>query len=69
MERMIVSSRPRASAGKTVVVTTPLDAIIRLERAGRIATVVLAGSYAADKAFAACLCELYPSIRVECEYA
>ena len=66
MQRLIVSSRRHAPAEKTVVVATPLDAILQLEGAGRIATVVLAGTYATHE-LATQLSELYPALHIECE--
>jgi hypothetical protein len=50
-----------------VVVSTPLDAIVRLEGAGRVRTVVLAGTYARDPVLAASLRELYPTVHIERE--
>lgn len=52
-----------AASDDTVVVTTPLDAIMRLEKR-RVRTVVLAGSYATNRELAAFLGEFYPSIMV-----
>ena len=63
---MIISSYKRASIEESFVVVTPLDAIMRLEGSGRIATVVLAGSFATTE-IATSLGELYPTIRIECE--
>ena len=56
------TSRPGA-----IVVSTPLDAITRLEGHVVIASVVLAGSYATDHTLAAFLAESYPTVRVEQE--
>ena len=50
----------------SIVVSTPLDVIAWLE-AAPIASVVLAGEFATDKAFAAFLAESYPTIPVEQE--
>lgn len=50
----------------TIVVSTPLDAIMRLEQAERIRTVVLVGSYATNREFAAFLSEFYPAIQIAC---
>jgi len=49
------------------VVSTPLDAIVHLERRGQIRTVVLAGTFARNRELAACFGEMYPSVRVERE--
>ena len=51
----------------TIVVRTPLEAIMRLEQRERIRTVVLVGSYATNREFAAFLSEVYPSLRIACE--
>jgi hypothetical protein len=50
-----------------VLVTTPLEAIVRLEGRRRIRTVVLAGSYAMNRELAAFLTESYPSLHIEWE--
>jgi hypothetical protein len=68
---MVVSScRQRAArhalAG-ALVVATPLDAIVRLEAPHPIDTVVLVGSYAADRDLAAFLAEVYPAIQLQRE--
>jgi len=52
-----------AASDDTVIVTTPLDAIMRLEKRP-IRTIVLAGSYATNRELAAFLGEFYPSILV-----
>jgi hypothetical protein len=66
--QMIVSSRHRVKSDKNaIVVTTALDAIARLEHAGNIARVVLAGSFASDPVLVAFLEEAYPGVRVERE--
>lgn len=69
--QMIVSSiraRQGTSTGHdSIVVSTPLDAIARLESRAAIATIVLAGSYATDHALAAFFAESYPTVRVEQE--
>lgn len=49
------------------VVSTPLDAIIQLEKPHRIQTVVLAGTYAESRELAECFSELYPTINFERE--
>ena len=68
---MIVShTNPPTSAvteEDPIVVATPLDAIVRLQRPQQIRTVVLAGLYATNHELAAFLGEFYPSIQVECE--
>ena len=69
-QTMIVSSnQPSVSSTRedTIVVTTPLDAILRLEHPEGIRTVVLAGSCTTNGELAAFLSELYPSIRIERE--
>jgi hypothetical protein len=48
-----------------VVVTTPLDAIVRLERGRRISKVVLAGSYASDAALVSFLGAFYPTVEIQ----
>jgi hypothetical protein len=58
---MIISREKIPSRSNTVVVTTPLEAIVRLESA-TIARVVLA-----DPVFAAFIVEAYPSVDVELE--
>jgi hypothetical protein len=63
---LIVSNAGRLEErDDAMVVSTPLDAIVRLERRKRIRTVVLSGSYARDQELAAFLDEFYPSVRVE----
>ena len=63
---LIVSSNGRpGERDDAMVVSTPLDAIVRLEHRKRIRTVVLTGSYARDRELAAFLDEFYPSVRVE----
>ena len=70
-QTLIVSHTNRPTSGLTdedpIVVATPLDAIVRLQRAQQIRTVVLAGPYATNHELAAFLGEFYPSIQVECE--
>jgi hypothetical protein len=67
-EIMIVASDMSPTVTEhAFVVSTPLDAIVQLERPGRIRTVVLAGTFARNGALAACIGELYPSVRVERE--
>ena len=66
-QTMIMSSSAEPTTDDnegSIVVTTPLDAIIRLE-SRQIRTVVLSGAYARNGEFAECLCELYPSVRIE----
>lgn len=69
--QMIVSSisaRQGTSTGHdSIVVSTPLDAIARLESREVIATIVLAGSYATDRELAAFFAESYPAVRIEQE--
>ena len=48
-----------------IVVTTPLDAVVHLERQNRIRTVVLAGSFARNHELAAFLGSFYPAVHVE----
>jgi hypothetical protein len=50
---------------EAIVVSTPLDAIARLERRNHIRTVILTGSYARNSELAAFLWEFYPSIQIE----
>ena len=70
MQQTLIMSPTTAPAADDTqdayVVSTPLDAIIRLERR-HIRTVVLAGAYARNGELAASLHELYPSIRIERE--
>jgi hypothetical protein len=73
-QTMIVSSNNQPSVtprDNAIVVATPLDAIMRLEKQEhphhRIGTVVLAGSFASNHELATFLDEFYPSVRVECE--
>jgi hypothetical protein len=67
MPTMIVSPLPRRLVDEhSFCVSTPLDAIVRLERRP-IATVILVGPYATDPELAAVLGELYPSVRIERE--
>lgn len=61
---MASSAGPTTEDDDAIVVTTPLDAIIRLE-SRQIRTVVLSGSYARNGELAESLGELYPSIRIE----
>jgi hypothetical protein len=72
MQKMIVSARGSerhammdATEEGAIVVSTPLDAILRLERRNRIRTVVLTGSYARSPELAAFLWEFYPTIQIE----
>lgn len=67
---MIVSSRGEPSIhadDRSIIVTTPLDAILRLQEPQRIHTVVLVGSYATNGELVAFLTECYPAIHLECE--
>lgn len=67
-DTMIVdSATPATPRDDAYVVTTPLDAIMRLEKGRQIRTVILAGRYARSRELAAVLGELYPSVRVERE--
>jgi hypothetical protein len=72
-QTMIVSSSTNQETSTAredaIVVATPLDAIVRLERREhrRIRTVVLAGTYALNGELAAFLGEFYPQVRVERE--
>ena len=69
-QTMIISSdQPSVPSAHedVLVVGTPLEAIMRLEQRERIRTVVLVGSYATNREFAAFLSEVYPSVRVACE--
>ncbi len=63
MRMMIISPR-RETVDNTICVTTPLDAIMRLEKRP-IRTVVLAGHYAYDSALAAFIGEQYPNVKIE----
>jgi hypothetical protein len=69
-QTMIMSSSNQSSARldreDPIVVTTPLEAIMRLEQ-WQIQTVVLAGSYATNHELAAFLDECYPAVLVERE--
>jgi hypothetical protein len=67
MPRKLILSSSRRSRGKSAIVVTPLEAIMRLEASQRIRTIVLAGSYAADEALLAFLGDCYPAVRIECE--
>jgi hypothetical protein len=64
-EIIIVADSTPTITDHSFVVTTPLDAIDRLERERRVRTVVLAGTFARDTMLAAFLGEFYPSIHVE----
>lgn len=67
-EIMIVASDiAPAISDRSFVVTTPLDAIMQLERRGRVRTIVLAGTYARDPELAAFLGVFDPSVHVERE--
>ncbi|HSD88850.1 MAG TPA: hypothetical protein VLB44_15085 [Kofleriaceae bacterium] len=67
-EIMIVASDIAPTVSEhAFVVSTPLDAIIQLEKCGRIRTVVLAGTFAYNRDLEACIGELYPSIQIERE--
>jgi hypothetical protein len=64
---IVASSRqfsPLNADENSIVVTTPLDAIVRLEKSHPIATVVLVGAYATNRELVAFLTEFYPSIRL-----
>ena len=52
---------------KAIVVSTPLDAIVRLENRPTIGTVVLAGSFSKNHELASFLGAFYPSVRVRCD--
>ncbi len=69
-QTMIVSSdQPSVTSAHDgiIVVGTPLEAIIRLEKPERIRTVVLAGAYATNRELATFLSEFYPSLCIACE--
>jgi hypothetical protein len=66
-QTMIVTRTSHTPRAEAIVVSTLLDAIVRLEARQRIGTVVLAGAYAADAELATCLGELYPSVHIERE--
>jgi hypothetical protein len=70
MQQTMIISSDQPSVPSThddvVVVGTPLEAIMRLEQRERIRTVVLVGSYATNREFAAFLSEVYPSINIAC---
>jgi hypothetical protein len=70
-QTMIVASSRQLSLRQgyenSVVVTTPLDAIVRLEKPHPIRTVVLVGAYATNHELVAFLTEFYPSIQLERE--
>lgn len=67
-QTLIVSSKASAvEQDDAMVVSTPLDAIMRLEHRERIRTVVLTGSFARDRALVAFLDEFYPAVRIERE--
>ncbi len=65
-DRMIVSARRERRAEREDVVSTLLEAIMKLEREP-IRTVVLTGSFATDPELASSLVELYPSLDIERE--
>ena len=72
--KMILSSGTQPTivrwSDDAIHVATPLDAIIRLERAEsqrRIHTVVLAGRYASDRELARFLGAFYPAVHIERE--
>jgi len=71
LETMIVTSNNQpvigGVRGEAIVVSTPLDAIVRLENSPRIATVVLAGSFGKNHELASFLGAFYPSVRVRCD--
>jgi hypothetical protein len=62
MRLMIIS--PNRETADAICVTTPLDAIMRLEKRP-IRTIVLAGAYADDTELAEFLGEQYPNVRIE----
>lgn len=64
MRMMIIAPRRETAGDNTICVTTPLDAIMRLEKRP-IRTVVLAGHYAYDSALAAFIGEQYPNVKIE----
>ncbi|HEY4180894.1 MAG TPA: hypothetical protein VGM90_28825 [Kofleriaceae bacterium] len=66
-EIMIVADGAPTTTDHSFVVTTPLDAIVRLEKRVQVRTVVLAGRHARDPALVAFLEEFYPSLHVERE--
>ena len=74
-DTMIVTSNNQPVIGglryyardEAIVVSTPLDAIVRLENGPRIATVVLAGSFSKNQELASFLGAFYPSVRVRCD--
>jgi hypothetical protein len=60
----VARPRPQPRMG-TLVASTPLDAIARLELArDEIGTVILTGAAETDRALAAFLAEAYPCLRV-----
>ena len=55
----------RRSRGETLVVTTPLEVIARLEQdREHVGTVVLAGSFAANRELVTFLTESYPALQI-----
>lgn len=60
---IVVANEQASRLDGACVVLTPLDMIEKLERV-RISTVVLAGSFAADRELVAFLSESYPSLAV-----
>ena len=68
MKMIVGSPDAQQRIGETrnaIIVSTPLDAIVRLEGTQPIMTVVLRGSFASDRAFIAFLAESYPGVRIE----
>jgi hypothetical protein len=63
---MIISREKIPARSNSIVVSTALDAITKLEGA-TIARVVIAGSFAADPVLAAFIVEAYPTVHVEVE--
>jgi hypothetical protein len=63
---MIISREKITPRSNSIVVSTALDAITKLERA-TIARVVLAGSFASDPVLAAFIVEAYPTVALELE--
>lgn len=69
MRTMILfSGDPRShcvsAENNAFVVSTPLEAIVRLESRSSIATVVLAGSFATNPEFGEFLAETYPFLQI-----
>jgi hypothetical protein len=66
---MIIASSRHVPLGdmydSSIVVTTPLDAIARLEKPYPVQTVVLVGPHARNRELVEFLARFYPSIQIE----